>query len=232
MNILGFDTCLNQCSAGLGIDLGKPSARIFLRSEVMKTGHAERLIPMIQELLIEADCSVEHINKIAVTCGPGSFTGVRISIAAARALHLARQIPLVPFSSLEAIALNGSIRDACRGKDLVVAVDAHRDEAYVQRFDGTTLEPFGDPHIVAEKDYSFLAKNRPIYVVGTAASKVVQSFNKVSDPNFFYEGPLLPSLSDVILRSQSRSPTDKSLEPLYIREPDAKPQVNKIPLRI
>lgn len=231
MNILGFDTCFGVCSAALGVELDKPNSCIFSRSEVMNAGHAERLLPMINELLTEAELSVEHLDKIVVTCGPGSFTGVRISIAAARAFRLARQIQIVPFTSLEAIALNSEIKDISKGKDLVVAVDANRGEAYVQIFDGSTREPLGGPQLLAEKDFYQLGGVRPVFIVGTAAQKVAHSLNSRSREAQFYDKDLWPSMSDAIVEGISRSPTDNNLEPLYIREPDAKPQDHKTLMR-
>lgn len=227
MNILGFDTCFGVCSAALGVGLGQPNSRIFSRSEVMNTGHSERLLPMINELLAEAELPVEHLDKIAVTCGPGSFTGVRISVAAARAFRLALEIPVVPFTSLEAIALNSEITDFAVGKDLVVAVDANRGECYVQVFDGTSRAPQGSPQLLAEKDFSHFQGERAVFVIGTAARRFAEFLKKHFEEVQFYEGVLWPAMSEAILRSVSRASSDSSLIPLYIREPDAKPQNGK-----
>ncbi|MFM7083547.1 MAG: tRNA (adenosine(37)-N6)-threonylcarbamoyltransferase complex dimerization subunit type 1 TsaB [Hyphomicrobium sp.] len=224
MNILAFDTCFGVCSAALGINLQQSNSSIFSRSEVMNIGHAERLLPMINELLTESHLSVEHIDRIVVTCGPGSFTGVRISIAAARAFQLARQIPIIPFTSLEAIALNSEINEIAMGKDLIVAVDANRGEAYVQIFDGNTKDPLGEPQLLAEKDFAQLAREQPVIVVGTAAEKVALSLNTRSKEAQFYNKVLWPGMCETIIKALSRPTCESRLEPVYIREPDAKPQ--------
>lgn len=231
MNILGFDTCFGVCSAALGVGLNRDPC-IFSRSEIMSTGHAERLLPMIDELLTLAEISVEHLDKIAVTYGPGSFTGVRISVAAARAFRLARQIPIVPFTSLEAIALHPEIKDLSMDKDLIVAIDANRGEAYVQVFDGSTKESLGEPQLMGEKSFLDLGRGRPIFVVGTAAQKVTHYLISQSREAQFYEGALWPAMSEAIIKASTRPSSDKAIEPLYIREPDAKPPVlkNLLPL--
>ena len=157
MNVLGFDTCFPAFGVAVGVALGTPGARILSRIEPMATGHAERMLPLISELLAEAALSIADIDRIAVTIGPGSFTGTRIGLAAARALKLARNMPMVPFTSLEAIALSPAI-ECSSAEDLAVAIDAHRGEAYVQIFDGVTREPVMEPRIVAMTDLASLAR--------------------------------------------------------------------------
>lgn len=104
MKILAFDTCLNACSVAVGIGVGRRGARIVGRRETMQQGHAERLIPMIQDVLRDADITLRHIEHMAVTVGPGSFTGTRIGVAAARALRLAHPVPVTTLSALAPIA--------------------------------------------------------------------------------------------------------------------------------
>src|SRR5215472_13492250 len=126
--ILAFDTSGAGCSAALlGVD-GKLLAR---RAEPLARGHAERLMPMIAEILAEAGVAPAALGAIAVTVGPGTFTGIRIGLAAAQGLALAAACPLFGISSFAAIA--GAVPEAERaGRDLVIAIDSRRGDFFVQ----------------------------------------------------------------------------------------------------
>lgn len=226
MNVLGFDTCFPALGVAVGIALGTPGARILSRSEPMATGHAERMLPLISELLAEAALSIAEIDRIAVTIGPGSFTGTRIGIAAARALKLARDLPIVPFTSLEAIALSPTIQSGS-AEDLAVAIDAHRGEAYVQIFDGVTREPVTEPRIVAMTDLASLARSRPLLAVGTAAEAIAAAVNAAGGTARAHPGMIFPDMAATIASAVTRHPAMLPVEPLYLRPPDAKPQEGK-----
>lgn len=226
MNVLGLDTCFPALGVAVGIALGTPNARILCRIEPMATGHAERMLPLVSELLAEATLSTADLDRIAVTIGPGSFTGTRIGIAAARALNLALDLPIVPFTSLEAIALSPTIEPGS-AEDLAVAIDAHRDEAYVQIFDGVTRVPVTDPWIVAMTDLAFLARSRPLLAVGTAAETVAAAVNAAGGIARAYPGTIFPDMAAAVACAANRRPATLPVEPLYLRAPDAKPQEGK-----
>jgi tRNA threonylcarbamoyladenosine biosynthesis protein TsaB len=226
MNVLGLDTGFPALGIALGVALGTPEARIVSRLEPMTTGHAERLMPLIIELLAEAALSVDDINRIAVTIGPGSFTGTRIAIAAARALRLARGLPIVPFTSLEAIAISPKIETGCC-EDLAIAIDAHRGEAYVQMFDGETRVPVTEPLIVAMTALVSLARSRPLLAVGTAAEAFATAVNAAGGTARAHPGMIFPDMAAAVGCAVTRHPATLPVEPLYLRPPDAKPQEGK-----
>lgn len=119
---LGFDTSAAHCAAALLAD----ERVVISRAEEMGRGQAERLMPMLEEILARGGASWRDLTRIGVGIGPGNFTGIRISVAAARGLALARGIPCIGISTLDAIrALNGP---AC-----LPAVPAPRDQVYIQR---------------------------------------------------------------------------------------------------
>jgi tRNA threonylcarbamoyladenosine biosynthesis protein TsaB len=120
---LAFDTSAAHCAAAL-----LTGDRVILRDEAMPKGQAERLIPMLEELLAEAGLGWSDLKAIAVGTGPGNFTGVRIAVSAARGLALGLGIPAVGVTRLEALA-HGLTRP------VTVVEDARRGEVYVQRFD-------------------------------------------------------------------------------------------------
>ena len=151
MIVLAIDTAGVDCAAAVfDSDTGAILGRV---SESIGRGHAERLMAMIDEALAEAKLLLTDVVRIGVTIGPGSFTGLRIGLSAARGLGLALGIPVVGVPSLQAISLY-----AKPGHPTAVLLDARRGEAYVQRFfgpgkpwDGPLLLPMGDALRLAEQ---------------------------------------------------------------------------------
>lgn len=120
--ILAFDTSAAHCAAALLLD-----GQVRLKIEAMEKGQAERLLPLLEELLAEAGCGWRDLAAIAVGTGPGNFTGVRISVAAARGLALGLGIPAIGVTRLEAVAFG-------LPRPITVIEDARRGEVYVQTF--------------------------------------------------------------------------------------------------
>lgn len=121
-HILAFDTSAAHCAAALLC-----GDRVLLRHEAMAKGQAERLMSLLEEMLAEAGVVWADLCAIGVGVGPGNFTGVRISVAAARGLALGLGIPAIGVTALEAAAF-GAVLPA------TVVLDARRDEVYVQSF--------------------------------------------------------------------------------------------------
>src|SRR5687768_8857980 len=104
MLVLAFDTTLGACSAAI-FDAG--AGRLLAHAyEPLERGHAERLVGMVRDVLFRSGVEISAIDRIAVTVGPGTFTGVRIGLALARGLKLALGTPVCGLTSLEAIRLN------------------------------------------------------------------------------------------------------------------------------
>lgn len=120
--ILAFDSSAAHCAAALLLQGG-----VILRYEPMEKGQAERLMPLLEELLAEAGLGWNDLKALAVGTGPGNFTGVRIAVSAARGLALGLGIPAVGVTRLEALA-HGLPRP------VTVIEDARRGEVYVQTF--------------------------------------------------------------------------------------------------
>jgi tRNA threonylcarbamoyladenosine biosynthesis protein TsaB len=226
MNIMAFDTCFPALTVAVGRGIGTPGVRVASRCEPMATGHAERLMPLIGELLDEAGLRMDDIDRIVVTTGPGSFTGTRIGIAAARALKLAGNIPVVAISSLRAIALSPAITPL-DGEDVAVAVDAHRGEAFVELLDGATRQSVKPPHVLALDDLALLARGRPVVAVGTAAETLALAIDRSGGRARVQPGIVFPDMAAAIAQAAHAEPVMGAIEPLYLRPPDAKPQEGK-----
>ncbi|MFZ1470880.1 MAG: tRNA (adenosine(37)-N6)-threonylcarbamoyltransferase complex dimerization subunit type 1 TsaB, partial [Paracoccaceae bacterium] len=128
--VLAFDTSAAQCAAALLL----PDGRVVNRVEDMAKGQAERLIPLLTEVLAEAGLGWRDLTALGVCIGPGNFTGVRISVATARGLALALGIPAVGVTRLEALA-HGLPRP------LTVLEDARRGDVYAQEFRADGADP-------------------------------------------------------------------------------------------
>ena len=127
--VLAFDTSAAHCAAALLL----PDGRVLTRLEPMEKGQAERLMPLLEELLREAGLGWSDLTRLAVGTGPGNFTGVRIAVAAARGLALGLGIPAVGITRLEALAFG-------LPRPITVVEDARRGEVYVQGFGTETSE--------------------------------------------------------------------------------------------
>jgi tRNA threonylcarbamoyl adenosine modification protein YeaZ len=127
--VLAFDTSAAHCAAALLL----PGGRVLTRLEPMEKGQAERLMPLLEDLLREAGLGWSDLTRLAVGTGPGNFTGVRISVAAARGLALGLGIPAVGITRLEALAFG-------LPRPIMVVEDARRGEVYVQGFGTETSE--------------------------------------------------------------------------------------------
>jgi tRNA threonylcarbamoyl adenosine modification protein YeaZ len=127
--LLAFDTSAAHCAAALLWPGG-----LILRDEPMQKGQAERLMPLLEEVLAEAGLGWRDLKALAVGTGPGNFTGVRIAVAAARGLSLGLGIPAVGVTRLEALAYG-------LPRPVTVIEDARRGEVYVQRFEADHADP-------------------------------------------------------------------------------------------
>lgn len=235
MNVLALDTCFAACSVAVGIGLGGPAPRTEERFEPMATGHAERLLPMLAESMAAASLGFEDLDRIAVTTGPGTFTGTRICIAAARALALAHDLPVIPLSSLEVMANHHAIGGTPIGCDLLVAMNANRGEAYVQLFETTPdLEPNAksEPLLLSFESAAALGGRGPVLIVGSAASVVTEAAMRAGRDARAQHHHLLPRIGDALSTAAHRLPGMTPPIPLYLRPADAKPQDGKSLARV
>src|SRR5487761_856013 len=166
MKVLGLDNAGSQCAVAV-LDGERVAAA---RAEAMMRGQAERLMPLIAETLAAAAIAPAALDLIAVTTGPGSFTGIRIGLAAARGLALAIGRPAIGVGVFAAYA--AAVPPAARqARTLVVAVESKRDEFYLQAFaaDGAELGPSAQvlPNAVA----AWLPPG-PLLLAGDAAARL------------------------------------------------------------
>ena len=224
MNVLAFDTCFGALSVAVRRQaVGEPLLHEFY--ELRTTGHAERLFPVIAEVLKDSGVTLASMDRIAVTLGPGTFTGVRVGIAAARGFALALNKPVVGITSLAAMAHHAH---ALLGKErasrpLAVAVDARRGMIYFQVFGDDVLQA-EPPKLLTPADAARAMGDQPALLVGSGAASVAALSGSDADVR-------LPDLQAharaLAMLAPSLSPLSVAT-PLYLREPDVKPQADKV----
>tara|TARA_R110001606_G_scaffold399222_2_gene582473 strand:- start:137374 stop:138069 length:696 start_codon:yes stop_codon:yes gene_type:complete len=123
MNILALDTCTESCSAALLYQ-----GEVFECSEMTRRGHSELILGMLDNVLAQAGIGISVVDALAFGCGPGSFTGVRVGVGVAQGIAFSRGIPVIPISSLAAVAQGAA--DELNLEYLAVAMDARMGEIY------------------------------------------------------------------------------------------------------
>lgn len=225
MTILAIDTSMAACSAAL---LLTEQVKSIQRCEPMARGHAEMIFPMISAVMAEGGCSFKALTKIAVTLGPGSFTGVRTGVAAARGLALAAGLPIAGVSTLEVMArgCGRQLGHAATPEDFAIAHDARRGEFYVQCFEANG-NPFSEAQVLSSEDAVNALPTDIALLAGSGAPALLaegerqgRSFRAVL-PN------LVPQAADLALLARHLEPQIQPPAPFYLRPPDAKPQNSK-----
>ncbi len=233
MNILAFDTCMGAVSVALGWTGPDGSPFRAHRWEQRTTGHAERLFPMIAEVLAEAALPFAAIDRIAVTVGPGTFSGVRIGIAAARGFRLASTCEVVGMTSLAIMARTADRRlgAARAGRDLLVAVDARRGQVYAQYFGAAMPDHLAAPVLATAEDVVASLPDVPLIVAGSGAKTLVARARAARgiEAEALLDG-LEPDAYDLLAIASTLAPM-AGVHPLYIRAPDAKPPAARASLR-
>jgi tRNA threonylcarbamoyladenosine biosynthesis protein TsaB len=232
MNLLALDTCFGACSVAVeSRDRG-----VMHEFELRQTGHAEALIPMVERVMARAQLAFSDLDRIAVTTGPGSFTGMRIGIAAARALSLATGAPVMGFSTLDVMAQTARSNNvACAAGTplparILVAVDARKDQVYAQLFGGEYSE--STAQVLSPEEAAKLIPEGPVALVGSGAAMVAAHVEAHrNDVHMFYPDLQPSALCLVMMASQTAAGTapfkSTDIRPLYLRPPDAKPQHGK-----
>lgn len=197
--ILAIDTATAACSVAL-LD---GDAVIDERHELVGRGHAERLVPMIEALLAD-----RRPEAIVVDCGPGSFTGVRVGLAAAQGLRIGWGVPLTGYSSLAAIAAALGT-----GGEIAVALEGGHGQLFVQTFGEEEMRPLDTLRSLPPVEAAAAIRAHRVAGSGAAALVAARGWGEVID--------MLPRAADARLLP----PALRALppRPIYGRGPDAKP---------
>ena len=225
--LLALDTAGPNCAVALARD-GDGAHLLAARQERIGRGHAERLPVMVADVLAEAGVAYADLDRVAVTTGPGSFTGVRIGIAFARGLGLALDVPVVGVGSLHALMrpLTG-----VREGTAIAALDAKRGEVFVLARDlGAGADLIEAEALSIDELARRLDQVRdPIVATGAGAPLLAAQLGEARvDIVAEAEAPDIADVAALAMDDGAARPP----KPLYARAPDAKPQRGKTVARV
>ncbi|MDD2987111.1 tRNA (adenosine(37)-N6)-threonylcarbamoyltransferase complex dimerization subunit type 1 TsaB [Flavobacterium sp.] len=211
--ILNIETATKNCSVALAKD-----GEILFCEEIAEEGysHAEKLHVFIQSVLEKASLSFKDLSAVAVSQGPGSYTGLRIGVSSAKGLCLALSIPLIAVDTLQVLAAQVKVNSGL----IVPMIDARRMEVYTAVFDAH-LQKLSDikPEILTENSFQDLQET--VYFIGDCAEKAKTVLKK---ENFiFLEKVIYPSAREMALLSfnlfqQNKVESVAYFEPFYLKE--------------
>jgi tRNA threonylcarbamoyladenosine biosynthesis protein TsaB len=218
MLILAIDTALDACAAAvLDTEAGNLIAQ---ESQAMKRGHAEALMPLIGRVIEASGTAFTNLGRIAVTTGPGSFTGLRVGLSAARGIALAANIPVVGVTTLTAYA--APVVSQNLEPPVISAIDARHDHVYLQVVGGNgsaLVRPCVTPIAEALGAWRFGAP----HIVGNAANILAERWPSHAATPVRVDTQAAPDIAWVGWLGAAVSPNTAPARPFYLRAPDAKP---------
>jgi tRNA threonylcarbamoyladenosine biosynthesis protein TsaB len=227
--LLALESSADSCSVALW-DAAAPASRAriaFDRSDRPR-GQADRLVEMADAVMGQAGLGYRALHAIAVNHGPGSFTGLRSAVAAARGFALAANVPVLAVSGLEALA---GLIEPCGDAPVVAALDARRGEIYAQAF-APGLRPLTEPRALSPTEAAEAIGDRACILVGSGAPLIAAA---LPDPTRVMMPQLELDAAAVARRAAQRLASDEvpqpgfAVRPLYLREPDARPAASLLP---
>lgn len=223
MILLAIDCSASLCGAGVyDADAGRELGRAVLD---LGKGHAEHLMAVIAEALRNAGIAYADLGAIAVSVGPGSFTGVRVGVSTARGLALALKIPAIGVTTLEALAQEA--REKFPDRAVLVALDGGREEIHAALYDEAAILRYGPAVTTLAEMIGMASANRPV-LAGALAEKIAAA---AGGPFDF--GPLKATADiAVYARLAAGKGAGEKPHPLYLRAADAKPQAGFVLPRV
>ena len=218
MRILAIDTACGAASAAI-VESGRTDP-LAVVSRVMARGHAEALAPMVEEAARSVEGGLATLDRIVVTIGPGSFTGIRVGLAMARAMGLALGVPVVGVSTLAALA--APLLSRPRPGVIAAAIDARHGFAYFQLFEASG-RPLGPPRCDALRECVRGIGDGPALLTGDAAALLAMEAHRAGLPYDLDAADGAPDIVAVARMGLALDPAANPARPLYIKPPDARP---------
>jgi tRNA threonylcarbamoyl adenosine modification protein YeaZ len=221
MLILAIDTALDYCAAAV-LDTDT-QALIAQETQVMKRGHAEALMPLIVRVMTASGIAYLDLDRIAVTTGPGSFTGLRVGLSAARGIALAADKPVAGLTTLSAYV--APLVAEAQEQPIISAIDARHDHVYFQVVagNGTTLMK---PAVAPIESTFAAARFGALRVVGNAAHLLADRWPRHLPALSSVDPQPGPDITWVAWLGAAIDPTESPAKPFYLRPPDAKPKAS------
>ena len=217
MRVLALDT--SCAAASVAIYDAATHETLACETREMAHGHAEALAPMVERALMDLDGGVATISRLAVCIGPGSFTGIRIGLAMARAMGLALGAPVVGISTLAAFASPLLVNTA--PGVIVSTIDARHNQVYLQLFE-LNGRPLFAPRVAKLRDAARLIGGGPARICGNAARLLGEEAERAGVEVELFEA-ICPDIVAVAQLGAVLDPQTAQARPLYIKPPDAQP---------
>ena len=219
MRCLAIDTALNGCSACvLEAGAAEPLAQETLP---LARGHAEALLPLVERVMARVEGGFAALDRVAVTVGPGSFTGLRVGLSAARAIALAAEVPCVGVTTLAAYAAPLILQQDA--SVAVAAIDARHGQVYVQAVAPRNMALI-TPRIAPLRDAVRMLGQASLRIVGTGAMLFAEEARAFGLNVLSCDAAQSPDIAYVARLGLVADPASAPPRPYYLRAPDAKPQ--------
>ena len=219
MRILAIDTALGACSACV-LDASDPTP-LAIEQTAMERGHAEALMPMIERVMAKVEGGFSSLDRVAVTIGPGSYTGLRVGISAARAIALAAGIPAIGISTLAASAAPFIGREG--GRVVAAAVDAKHGQVWFQAMNAQGKQ-LVSVRQVNHRDAARAIGAGPVSLVGSAALAVANEAWAIGLDALVVDDAKAPDVTWVARLGMIADPENAPPRPLYLKPPETTPQ--------
>jgi tRNA threonylcarbamoyladenosine biosynthesis protein TsaB len=238
MRVLAIDTALGACSAAVLTVDAENSPRInggilggivVSESLAMVRGHAEALMPLIARVMQKSGTLFSDLDRVVVTTGPGSFTGLRVGISAARGFGVATNVQVVGVSTLSAYA--APYLGADETSPVVVAIDARHEHVYLQVF-GPGGQTLVTPRLAPLSEAVRAASDAPARIVGSATQAVAAALSENGPAPVSVDAREAPDIAWVAQIGSIMPDPQSPPKPQYLRAPDAQPQnASQLPRR-
>lgn len=208
MNLLAFDTSLGNCSVAI-----LKGDKLKYYNELEDGYQAERLFDIVSQLLIEQDLDYNDLDALALTVGPGSFTGIRIGVAAAKGLQLTLKIPVITITTLEALAC--SLEN--QHNNILSIVDAGRKQIYMQMFNAK-LEAENEITLCKISEIKSFIISSHFSINGSHILEVEQQLKQNNFKFIYYNNPI--NISKIALYAKdlfNKGVYHHNIRPLYIK---------------
>lgn len=215
ITILNIETATKNCSVSLSVD-----GTLLASKEIAEENfsHAEKLHVFIENILMENNTTMENLNAIAVSQGPGSYTGLRIGVSSVKGLCYGLNIPMIALDTLEILA-----RQLKTDKGLIIPMlDARRMEVFCAVFDSNYQKTTDtEAKIIDESSFSSLVQDTPLHLIGDGAPKCKEI---LSSDNFIYHDHIVyPSAKEMCYMSFTKYNSGDFVdvayfEPFYLKD--------------
>lgn len=212
--ILNIETATRNCSVAIGKS-GKP----IVTKEIAGEGylHAEKLHLFIEESVKESGYALNQLDAVAVSMGPGSYTGLRIGVSAAKGLCYALQLPLIAIDTLEVLARKITVKE---GEAIVPLIDARRMEVYMAAFDHNYHKLLETKAEIITED-SMTGINETIHLIGDGAAKCKDLLTGIK--YIYHDDVLFPSAAEMCMIAEAKNKTGDTVdvayfEPFYLKD--------------